>query len=124
MTCPGLDSDQGRRLARLAGLQTGAKLEPMPGYHTVVVIACRGYCGRIFCTGLKIVCSTLFFSLIILAVFCRPAYPIQEHACGMGPVIDIEYAASGKYAIWVGMHQSDTYAPGMLFITESTNNTP
>ncbi len=58
--------------------------------------------------------------------------PNQEWICednssfgsGMNPVIDIEYAASGKYAIWVGMHQSDTYAPGMLSITESTNNTP
>jgi hypothetical protein len=41
-----------------------------------------------------------------------------------GPVLDIEYAASGKYSIWVGMQQSDIYAPGMLFITESANNTP
>ena len=42
----------------------------------------------------------------------------------MDPVIDIEYAASGKYIVWVGVHQSDTYAIGMLFITESANNTP
>jgi hypothetical protein len=58
--------------------------------------------------------------------------PNQEWICkdnssnsnGTDPVFDIEYAASGKYAIWVGMPQSDTYAPGMLFITESANNTP
>ena len=58
--------------------------------------------------------------------------PNQEWICkdnssnssGVDPVIDIEYAASGKYAIWVGMPQSDVYAPGMLFITESANNTP
>jgi hypothetical protein len=58
--------------------------------------------------------------------------PNQEWICednssygsGMDPVIDIEYAASGKYTVWVGMHQNDTYAIGMLFITESANNTP
>ncbi|RJQ43733.1 MAG: hypothetical protein C4545_02535 [Anaerolineaceae bacterium] len=58
--------------------------------------------------------------------------PNQEWICkdnssnssGAGPVLDIEYAASGKYTIWVGMPQSDAYAPGMLFITESANNTP
>ncbi len=58
--------------------------------------------------------------------------PNQEWLCkdnssngsGAAPVIDIEYAASGNYAIWVGMQQSDVYAPGMLSITESASNTP
>ena len=58
--------------------------------------------------------------------------PNQEWICkdnssnsnGLVPVLDIEYAASGKYAVWIGMPQKDTYAPGMLFITQSANNTP
>ncbi|MGV8025098.1 MAG: hypothetical protein AB2L18_00885 [Anaerolineaceae bacterium] len=58
--------------------------------------------------------------------------PDQEWICidnssnssGAGPVLDIEYAPSGSYAIWVGMPQSDVYAPGMLYITQSANNTP
>ena len=48
----------------------------------------------------------------------------SSYGSGQDPVIDIEYAASGKYAVWVGMHQSDTYAPGMLYITQSADNTP
>ena len=40
------------------------------------------------------------------------------------PVIDIEYAQSGKYVIWIGTKQSDIYAGGNLFITGSTNSTP
>ena len=43
---------------------------------------------------------------------------------GMDPVIDIEYATSGEYAIWVGTQQSDTYGTGSLFITELENTTP
>ena len=58
--------------------------------------------------------------------------PNQEWICinnssnssGVGPVLDIEYAPSGSYAVWVGMQESDTYAPGMLYITQSANNTP
>ena len=58
--------------------------------------------------------------------------PNQEWICidsssnssGTSPVLDIEYAPSGSYAIWVGMPQGDTYAPGMLYITQSASNTP
>ena len=58
--------------------------------------------------------------------------PDQEWICidnssissGAGPVLDIEYAPSGSYAIWVGMQESDLYAPGMLYITQSASNTP
>lgn len=58
--------------------------------------------------------------------------PDQEWICinsssnssGAAPVLDIEYAPSGSYAIWVGMPQSDVYAPGMLYITQSASNTP
>jgi len=58
--------------------------------------------------------------------------PDQEWICidnssnssGAGPVLDMEYASSGSYTIWVGMPQSDVYAPGMLYITQSAANTP
>jgi hypothetical protein len=58
--------------------------------------------------------------------------PDQEWICinnssnssGASPVLDIEYAPSGSYAVWVGMQQSDVYAPGMLYITQSASNTP
>jgi hypothetical protein len=58
--------------------------------------------------------------------------PNQEWICidnssnssGAAPVLDIEYAPSGSYTIWVGMQESDVYAPGMLYITQSANNTP
>jgi hypothetical protein len=40
------------------------------------------------------------------------------------PVIDIEYAASGEYAIWVGTHQSGSYGTGTLSITQSATTTP
>jgi hypothetical protein len=58
--------------------------------------------------------------------------PDQEWICldnssnssGAGPVFDMEYAPSGSYTIWIGMPQSDVYAPGMLYITQSANNTP
>lgn len=58
--------------------------------------------------------------------------PNQEWLCvdnsfygnGMDPVIDIEFAASGNYAIWVGTHQNDTYDMDNLFITQSMDTTP
>ncbi|NMC30599.1 MAG: hypothetical protein GYA45_11065 [Pelolinea sp.] len=58
--------------------------------------------------------------------------PDQEWICidnssnssGTSPVLDMEYASSGSYTIWVGMPQSDVYAPGMLCITQSAANTP
>ena len=58
--------------------------------------------------------------------------PSQEWLCmdnssygsGMDPVVDIEFATSGKYAIWVGTKQSDTYGAGSLFITQSADTTP
>ena len=58
--------------------------------------------------------------------------PDQEWICkdnssnssSTSPVLDIEYAPSGSYAIWVGMQESDVYAPGMLYITQSADNTP
>jgi len=58
--------------------------------------------------------------------------PNQEWICednssngnGADPVIDIEYAASGKYAVWVGTQQSGTSVLGMLNITQSAANTP
>ncbi len=43
---------------------------------------------------------------------------------GSAPVVDFEFAPSGTYTIWVGMPQSDVYAPGMLYITQSAANTP
>jgi hypothetical protein len=43
---------------------------------------------------------------------------------GMDPVIDIEFAPSGDYAVWVGAKQNDTYGTGRLSITQSQNNTP
>jgi len=48
----------------------------------------------------------------------------SSYGNGTDPVIDIDYAASGEYAIWVGTHQSDTYGTGSLSITESSNTTP
>ena len=58
--------------------------------------------------------------------------PNQEWICGdnssngngADPVIDIEYAASGKYAVWVGTQQSGASVLGMLNITESAANIP
>jgi len=58
--------------------------------------------------------------------------PNQEWICadsssngnGANPVIDIEYAASGKYAVWVSTQQSGASVLGMLNITESASNTP
>ncbi len=58
--------------------------------------------------------------------------PNQEWLCednssngnGAGPVIDIEYAASGKYAVWVGTQQNGASVLGMLNITQSADNTP
>jgi hypothetical protein len=58
--------------------------------------------------------------------------PNQEWMCGnnssngsgAAPVIDIEYAASGKYAVWVGTQQSGAGVLGMLNITQSANNNP
>ena len=58
--------------------------------------------------------------------------PNQEWICkdnssngnGADPVIDIEYAASGKYAVWVGTQQSGASVLGMLNITQSAANTP
>jgi hypothetical protein len=49
---------------------------------------------------------------------------ISSNSSGVGPVLDMEYAPSGSYTIWVGMQESDVYAPGMLYITQSANNTP
>jgi hypothetical protein len=43
---------------------------------------------------------------------------------GTNPSIDIQYATSGKYAVWVGLHQGNVFAPGMLYITEAASNTP
>ena len=40
------------------------------------------------------------------------------------PLIDMEFAASGRYVVWVGITQSEVYAPGMLYITQSRDNTP
>ncbi len=58
--------------------------------------------------------------------------PNQEWICkdnssngnGADPVIDIQYAASGKYAVWVGTQQSGASILGMLNITQSAANTP
>lgn len=40
------------------------------------------------------------------------------------PVIDIDFAPSGQYSIWVGTKQRDSYVTGKLFITGSRENTP
>jgi len=49
---------------------------------------------------------------------------VDDSSYGIDPVIDIEFAPSGEYTVWVGMRTFDTYAPGTLFITQSENNTP
>jgi len=48
----------------------------------------------------------------------------SSYGNGMDPVIDIEFAPSGDYAIWVGTKQNNSYGTGRLFITQSQNNTP
>ncbi len=48
----------------------------------------------------------------------------SSYANEIDPVIDLEYAASGEYAIWVGTHQSDSYGTGNLSITESATTIP
>jgi len=57
--------------------------------------------------------------------------PAQSWLCwnnssnGSGdPVIDIDSAALGKYAIWVGVQQNGASVLGQLFITQSVDNTP
>lgn len=58
--------------------------------------------------------------------------PSQEWICidnssfgnGMDPGLDIEYAVSGDYAVWVGTKQFDTYGTGRLFVTQSANTIP
>ncbi len=56
--------------------------------------------------------------------------PDQQWLCaddspyGIAPVIDIEYAPSGQYNVWVGTHQRDLYGTGRLFVTQSEANTP
>lgn len=58
--------------------------------------------------------------------------PNQEWICkdnssngsGADPVVDIQYAASGKYAVWVGTPQSGASILGMLNITQSAANAP
>jgi hypothetical protein len=43
---------------------------------------------------------------------------------GAYPVIDIESAATGKFAVWVGVPQADDTVYGDLSITQSADNTP
>lgn len=43
---------------------------------------------------------------------------------GMDPVIDLEFAPSGRYTIWVGTRQNDTYGKGSLYITQSEEIAP
>jgi hypothetical protein len=58
--------------------------------------------------------------------------PDQEWLCtdnstfgnGIDPVIDIEFAPSGYYAIWIGTQQSNTRGTGSLYITQSTDVAP
>ena len=58
--------------------------------------------------------------------------PNQEWLCvddssygsGLDPVVDIEAAASGTYAVWLGSIPDGAYVPGMLYITESIENSP
>jgi len=49
---------------------------------------------------------------------------VDDSSYGIDPVIDIEFAPSGKYTLWVGVRTFDTYAPGTLSITQSANITP
>lgn len=48
----------------------------------------------------------------------------SPYGSGKDPVIDIEYAPSGDYAVWAGAHQTEAYGPGKLFITGSRDITP
>ena len=48
----------------------------------------------------------------------------SSYGNGMDPVIDIEFAPSGDYAVWVGAWQSNTDGMGSLNITGSAEITP
>lgn len=58
--------------------------------------------------------------------------PAQEWLCqyvpasgsGTAPYIDLDFAPSGNYAVWVGLDRSGDSEPGMLYITQSSSNTP
>ena len=129
-----------------ASLQRGFSPDP----HTVAV----GAGGTVDTTGLNLDCGfttsspTFAFKLSggasegFLRIFYATSdgtdttlvihTPDQKWICmdnssygnGIDPVIDIDYAVSGEYAIWVGTHQSDTHGAGNLSITESTNTMP
>lgn len=49
---------------------------------------------------------------------------VDDSTFGKDPVIDIEFADSGDYAIWVGAWQSNTNETGSLYITQSEEVTP
>ena len=46
------------------------------------------------------------------------------YGSGMDPVLDLQHASSGEYAIWVGTQEDGTSAEGSLFITGSMDVTP
>ena len=48
----------------------------------------------------------------------------STYGSGLDPVIDIEYAPSGQYVIWVGAHESNVFGMGSLYITGSMDVTP
>ena len=48
----------------------------------------------------------------------------HDSSYGTNPVIDIEFAPSGEYVLWVGVRSYDKYVLGALFITQSMDNTP
>ena len=58
--------------------------------------------------------------------------PNQQWLCGENmsmstfatPMIDIEFAPSGRYAVWVGVGQAGADTVGMLSITQSADNAP
>jgi hypothetical protein len=56
--------------------------------------------------------------------------PDQKYLCGKqstgekAAVVDLEFAASGKYTLWVGVQQQGASTLGMLSITGSANNKP
>jgi hypothetical protein len=49
---------------------------------------------------------------------------MQDSFQKMDPVIDIKFAPSGEYLIWVGMEAAGTTGKGSLYITQSPANKP
>lgn len=51
---------------------------------------------------------------------------VNDSAFGntLNPVIDLGFAASGNYTIWLGLETDGSFVPGTLYITQSIDVTP